>query len=171
VKPSAATSYPGTADVATIMQSLAGRMTPALGFQNNGVKITLTTPYLNGTLIDQIRTVARIANINAEIHNGTLYIWPRNSTRPVAASTISPANGLVGYPSFNGVQILGMRTLFDPTLEFGQEVSVQSSLTPACGSWYVNQMIHTLESITPGGPWFTDLGVASLQYILGQPGF
>jgi hypothetical protein len=169
LKPANPNSYTGTADVATILSQLCAKMTPPLTLNNNGVNVKLTTPYLTGTLIDQIRVVISAANINGEIHNGSLYIWPRNAKRPVAATTLSPSSGLYGYPSFNGAEMVGLRCLFTPTIDYGSEIIVQSSITPACGSWYVAQMSHTLASQTPGGPWFTDMTVMSLDYFLGQP--
>ena len=169
LKPAPPTSHSSTVDAATIMKSLAAQMTPPLNFVSDGVNVKLSAPYLYGTILDQIRGVAFEANIFAEIHNGTLYIWPRNGKRLVAPTAISPQTGLVGYPSLSGVQIFDLRTLFDPTLELGAGVTLTSSLTPACGTWYAGQMTHILESMTPGGAWFSDIELWSLNYMLSQP--
>ena len=48
-------------------------------------------------------------------------------------------------------------------------VNVQSSLQPACGDWYCNYLTHNIESLTPGGAWFTDLSLCSKDYILSLP--
>ena len=169
LKASAPSSFPGSPDAAMILQGLASKFTPPLSFQNYGVSVPLNTPYLSGTLIDQVRAVIRAANINGEIHNGTLAIWPRNGSRPVNNTVISAENGLVGYPSFNGVQIMSARTLFNPTLDFGQQVNLKSSLANASGTYYVNMLSHTVESLTLGGAWFSEVSLASLAYIQGQP--
>lgn len=171
LKSSAPSSYPGTTDVGVILAGMCARMTPPLTLQNSGVSVKLTNPYFGGTLIDQIRSCCTSANINGEIHNGYLYIWPRNSTRPVAPYSVSPTTDLVGYPNFNGAEIIGLRTLFSPTIEFGAEINLQSSLKAASGIYYVSQMTHNLESLTPGGAWFTDMTVISKQYFIGQPGY
>ncbi|MBW4022010.1 MAG: hypothetical protein HIU92_02565 [Proteobacteria bacterium] len=171
VKPADATSFAGDMNVADILKGMAARMTPALNFQNFGVNVILSNPYFYGCLLDQIRSVFHAANINGEIHNGCLYIWPRNGKRPVAPVTISPANGLVGYPSINGVQVFDLTALFDPTLEYGATVTLSSSLKPACGDWYVGALSHELESLTPGGAWFSSLELWSLSYALSQPGY
>ena len=169
VKPSAATTFPGAVSVATILEGMAASMTPPLAFNNNGVNQVFSTPYYSGTMLDQIRAVITHANINGEIDRGTLYIWPRNGNRAGDPTTISPTNGLVGYPSINGVQVFSTRSLFNSTIEHGAMVNLQSSLQPACGTWYCNYLTHNLESQTPGGAWFTDLSLCSKDYILSQP--
>ena len=169
LKPSGATSYSGNADVATILSGMASRMTPPLSFQNFGVTMNLPQAYFYGCLLDQIRSVIIAANINGEIINGTLYIWPRNSPRPTPPITISPTNGLVGYPSINGVQVFDLRVRFNPTLDLGATIDIQSSLQPACGNWYLLSATHLLDSKTPGGAWFTDIQACSKDYITSLP--
>jgi hypothetical protein len=168
LKAASPTSFPGSPDVATILKGLAARFTPPLAFQNYGVSVQLNTPYLSGTLVDQVRAAIRAANITGEIYNGTLSIWPRNGSRPGNNTVISAATDLVGYPSFNGVQIMSMRTLFNPTLDFGQPVNLKSSLSNASGTWYVNMLSHIVESLTPGGAWFSEVSLASLAYLQAQ---
>ena len=169
IKPASPTSFQGGTDVATILKGMAARCTPPLAFNNSGVNQTLSNPYFCGTLLDQMRAVITHANINGEIDRGTLYIWPRNGYRAGTATTLSPSTGLVGYPSINGVQIFRVRSLFNPTFNHGAIVDIESSLTPACGSWYCNYLTHDLDSLTPGGAWFTDLSLCSKNYILSLP--
>jgi hypothetical protein len=59
--------------------------------------------------------------------------------------------------------------LFKPTIAYHSAIQLQSSLQPACGTWYVSHMVHYLESLTPGGAWFSDLSVMSLAYFNGLP--
>ena len=169
IKTASPTTFPGAISVADILKGMAARCTPPLAFSNNGVNQVFQTPYYCGCLLDQIRSVIRHANINGEIDRGTLAIWPRNGSRAGTQATVSPANGLVGYPSINGVQVFSARTLFNPTLQHGAMVTLQSSLQPACGSWYVVYLVHNLDSLTPDGSWFTDLSLCSKDYILSQP--
>ena len=158
LKPVGASSYPGVADVGTIMQSLA--TTAGLSFVNNGVSVQLSNPYFPGTALAQIRECAQAANINFAIDNGSLQIWPKGAARASSTPLISPETGLVGYPTFasNGLMLT---TDFNPAVVIGGLIQVQSSVTPACGQWIATQISHSLESETPGGQWFT--------HILGVP--
>jgi hypothetical protein len=158
LKPVGASSYPGSADVGTIMQSLA--TTAGFGFVNSDVSVQLSNPYFPGTALAQIRACARAANINFAIDNGTLHIWPKGSARNGTTPLISPATGLVGYPAFSSNGLM-LTTTFNPDVVIGGTIQVQSSLTPACGQWIATQISHSLESETPDGQWFT--------HILGVP--
>jgi hypothetical protein len=63
---------------------------------------------------------------------------------------------MIGFPVFNslGVQI---RSLYNPSLTFGQRIQVQSKLTAANQQWDIVSLTHSLDSITPGGQWHTNL--------------
>lgn len=163
LKPVDALSFVGPTDVAQIMQTLSTTM--GLAFENNGVSVILSNPYLPGTALQQVRACARAADINFAIDRGTLAIWPKRSTpdQPAARGgdvpLISTATGLVGYPTFssNG---LGLTTLYTPQIKRGGKVQVESSLAVANGTWVVSQLQHSLQSETPGGQWFSQvLGV------------
>jgi hypothetical protein len=154
LKPVQALSYVGATDVAQIMQTLAQTM--GLAFENNGVSVQLYNPYFPGTALQQVRTCARAANIYFALDRGTLAIWPKNSARGAGQEIplISPETGLVGYPAFSSNGI-GLTTLFNPRINPGGQVQVQSSLPVACGIWRVAQVYHSLQSETPNGQWFT----------------
>lgn len=160
LKPVQALSYVGPTDVAQVMQTLAQTM--GLAFENNGVSVQLSNPYLPGAALQQVRSLARAADIYFAIDRGTLAIWPKVSTpdQPAARGgdvpLISPGTGLVGYPKFasNGLMLT---TEFNPQIKPGGVVQVQSSLTAACGQWIVMQAQHSLQSETPGGQWFSQI--------------
>jgi hypothetical protein len=158
LKPIGASSYPGSADVGTIMQTLA--TTAGFGFVNNGVSVQLSNPYFPGTALSQIRECAQAANINFTIDTGVLQIWPKGAARNATIPVISPATGMVGYPTFSSNGLM-LTTTFNPSVVIGGVIEVQSSLTPACGKWIATQIAHSLESETPDGQWFT--------HILGVP--
>ncbi len=160
IKPVPPASFPpGGTDVATIMAGFAARM--GLKFENNGVSVKLASPYFAGTARDQAQRCADAANINWHIDNGTLAIWPKNSARSGSAVVVSPETGLVGYPIFDSLGVI-LRTLFNPLIRYGCLVQVNSSLTPANGTWFVYALTYELSSMTPGGPWFNTMKTARL---------
>jgi len=44
-----------------------------------------------------------------------------------------------------------------PTLAYGQNIEVQSSITPACGTWNIHYLEYDLECETPNGRWFCNI--------------
>lgn len=155
LKPVAASSYPGSADVGTIMQQLA--TLAGFSFVNHGVSVQLSTPYFYGTALAQIRECVRAADINFTIDNGALEIWPKNGARNLSSiPIISSQTGMVGYPAFSSNELV-LTTLFNPSIKIGGVVQVESSLLVACGKWKVIQVAHSLESETPGGQWFSSI--------------
>lgn len=156
-------SFSGAANVAQIMTDLAsqGRM----GFENNGVASVLSNPYFPGTLMQQIRSCARAANISYFIDpkkgpNGTLAIWPKNGFRGGPATPVSAQTGMIGYPRYTA-QGIDVDMLFNPTLLFGSQINVTSMLAPACGLWNVYSLNHSIESITRNGDWITSVSCFS----------
>jgi hypothetical protein len=154
VAPAQASSYRGSTDVATIMQSLATMM--GLRFENSGVQGKLVNPYFSGSAKSQMRKCADAAGINATIIDGTLAIWPRGGFRNGQIPLVSPDTGLKGYPSYTAYGIM-LETLYNPSIGFGQKIQVHSSLKPANGEWAVYSLSHDLAAETPGGNWHSTI--------------
>jgi hypothetical protein len=111
----------------------------------------------------QALTLAQHAGIEHLIDKGTLAIWPPSQGRQSAGTlTVSPQTGMVGYPLFNQNMII-VKTLFDPSITYGGTMQVQSDLTPACGSWLINNVELELDSMTPHGKWFATLSGVPAQ--------
>lgn len=153
-KPVSPSSFPGAADVATIMAGIAEKA--GKRFENNGVTIKLSNPYFAGTAGDQAQALARAADINFFDTGDTYVIWPKFGSRGGAIPLIEPDSGLVGYPKWTAFG-MHLRTLFNPNITFGGKIKVQSQITPACGEWFVKQLSYDLSSQMPNGPWFTDM--------------
>lgn len=160
--PAVPRSYPGTADVKTIMAGLATEM--GYAFEDGGVDVQLANPYFPGTPRQQAQACAQAANINWVIDDGTLAIWPVDGSRKGLIPKISAGNGLVAYPTHtqNGIVIT---TLFNPSIVYGGQVEIESDLTPANGTWTVFSVSHTLQSETPDGEWFTRMECSILGFL------
>lgn len=151
VAPAASTSVAGAGDVATIMKQLATQM--GLQFEGNGISIKIANPYLSGSLSAQAAQLAHAAGVQMIIDKGTLAIWKAGTSRAGGPAVISKDTGMIGTPSFYSAAIV-LRTKFNPAIEFGQQVKVESIITPACGIWEVFKLTYELESATPRGKWF-----------------
>jgi hypothetical protein len=156
VKPTDATSVAGTADVATMMQKLAGTM--GLTFENNNVSVKVSNPYLFGAAFTQAGQLARMAGIRMLVEKGKLAIWNPGMGRTSLGTgvTFSRTNMEVGYPMFSAPNII-VKAVFDPNINYGGIIGVQSDITAACGQWEVNKCLLELDSFMPKGNWFATM--------------
>ncbi len=160
LKPVPPTSYRGAADVVDIMSGLAKLM--GCEFENGGVSgVVLSNPYFPGTALEQFERCKAAARINGTIDDGggstrVLAIWPLNGSRGGAVPLISPATGMIGYPMRTQIGVTAT-SLYNPRVVLGGNIRVETSNTPAQGTWHVIRLEHVLESETPGGSWITSL--------------
>ena len=158
VLPSPPATYPGQADAAVILASLADR--GGYVFENNsvpgGIQVPLDTPYCWGSLRDQMLSVVKAANIEWNgLENGVLAIWPKGAARDNGLiPIIGPGSGMVGYPS-NTQSGIAVKCEFNPKLRIGGKVFVKSALPFANGLWVMYNIAHELSSEFPDGPWFS----------------
>ncbi len=153
VKPVGATSYKGSTDVASILGQIA-KDEMGLGFENHGVDAKLSSPYLSGTALAKVRSVAQAADVSWTIDRGVLVVWPGTGGRRGTVPLISPDTGMVGYPSLSS-KGMAVKMLFNPNVLLGGDVQIQSAIPMACGTWRVFNVAHNLSSEIAGGPWFT----------------
>jgi hypothetical protein len=185
VTPVSPTSVPGpTVDVGTMMGQLAQSM--GYTFENNLLQpITLPKLYLAGTLWSQAQTLATNAKIDVYLDDNILAITTSGNPRNVQGTQvpqISAASGMVGYPTFgadNRGPSIVVQTLFNPSIRYGSQVQVVTSIQPAItnaltslppaqranGFWIVNSLSHHLQSETPGGAWFSRLSCGKQKVI------
>lgn len=146
-------SFSGDIDVASVMGQIAASM--GFAFENNGVNVKLSDVYLANTDLEQAKELAQAAGIGLWIDDKVLAITQTPATpRDTLIPLISPASGLVGYPTFDGYGV-NARLLFNPSVQFGGRVKVESDVLRACGEWVVACIGHHLESEKPGGAWFS----------------
>jgi hypothetical protein len=162
LQPISPSSYQNGADVVVLLEGLANQM--GFSFENHGVSgVLLSNPYYGGTATQQARIAAHDAGINMILDNNTMVIWPAGGVRDGVIPLISPDNGLVGYPTYtaNGLDFV---CVYNPTIQFGGQVQIQSSLPQATGIWQVCGMSHNLEAQMPGGSWFSSISVVTPGY-------
>jgi hypothetical protein len=146
-------SYTGATSVATVLSTIAAAQ--GWGFENNGVNVTLRNPYLSGTALQQVRTIAEHAHINAQLINNVLAIWPKYGNRMGSGTPLvapPPDGQMLGYPNYTQ-QGIELRNLFDPRIVMGGQIQVKSSLQRTTGTWNVLTLDLALDSQVPGGKW------------------
>lgn len=173
VLPVAASSFPKSTDVGTILSGMARQMN--VGFENNGVSVQMPPSYFRGDLMTQIKAVAQYAHINAELVDGgaKLAIWPIGGSRTSLAGQsiplISAKTGMIGYPTFapNGYMIV--RSLFIPQVSFGGTIRVESRIPQANRTWVVQKLDLALDSLVPKGQWMMTLHCYPLGFAAPPP--
>lgn len=156
VAPAEPTSYPVQVSHLVVLADIATRM--GMDFEPNGPPVMFASTYLYGSLWEQAQRCADAAGANMTIELNKLIVWPRQRLRDKqnggGVPLISPATGLVGYPTYSDMGIR-IKTLFNPFIRLAQLVTVESSLAFANGSWGAYYVQHELESQMPNGKWFT----------------
>ena len=147
-------SFKGATAVSALMKSLADLM--GYGFEDNGVQVMLTNPYLGGSLLQQAKQLALAANIDFGIDNDVLFIAPLAKARKGTAPEVSAATGMKEYPIFDK-KGLKLHTLYNKDIKYKGQIHVTSVVKQACGNWYVHGMAHSLECEAPSGQWFTKI--------------
>ena len=154
LKPIPPRSFKGRVDVPSVMAQIARDL--GYTFENNGVTTQLVDVYLPNTGMEQAKDLARAAGCDLYLDDKILAITPPNVPRKVIIPLISPASGLVGYPTFDGVGV-NFQTLFNPAVTFGGSIKLETDVQQAAGEWVVTSVGHRLESEKPGGAWFSSI--------------
>lgn len=158
----APTSYPKTFAVTDALKTLAGKM--GLGFNGYDVNVQLPPMYIAGSPLVQARKLAAAADIDIGSTAAILEATTRAGNNQKSPVVISPATGMISYPSFTGQGIV-VKTLFNPQISFKSLIKVQSSILSAISQvqasgnfpsqWTVNKVDLDLDSQLPRGQWMT----------------
>jgi hypothetical protein len=157
-------SFKSATEVSVIMKQLCDEA--KLSVVNYSVIKSLSNVYLRGSIIDQIKDLARMADIGIDIEGEQLAMWPKNSfagTTTQDAVLISKDTGLVGYPTFDGVGIT-TQVYFNPVIKIGGLIKIETTVTQAAGVFVVMRMNHEIDSRIPNGKWFSSIHSNTLDY-------
>lgn len=156
LSPNAPSSYAQPTPIATVAADLASKM--GLAFENNGVTGSPVGPYFAGSYMEQLKAACLQAGVDFYIVSNTLIICPHNGARtnsPVIE--LNSNSGLVGYPVIDRSGVT-LTALFNPAFVGGARINLTGSAIPAANRlWSIFTVQHTLESVLPGGAWFSTL--------------
>lgn len=157
LNPATPSAFPASASVENVCRTIALKMSRQL----DNVGVTAVFPgasYFAGTPAEQLRTVVKKAGIALYLDKpGIVEIGIPGAARNVPKVVLSPTLGnLVGYPSLDSVNLIGVMAVFNPSLRFGAPLKIQDSQQLAAnGDWIIYDCTHSLSSLLPDGPWFT----------------
>lgn len=174
--PIAATSFRGSANVATLLQAIANQA--GLAFNNAGVQAVLANHAIAGSAERQIAEICQASMTNYDLSNGALTIWPQGGTRDSQIVQLGPDTGLVGYPQYSA-QGIDVKCEFNPNALLGRQINVTSSIPKpgpnapvipqgspvigASGTFWIFDVFHDLSAELPGGPWFTHMKLGTVN--------
>ena len=121
-------------------------------FKNEGVTGSVRNACFPGSPYDKLRQLARCMGCDLIIDDGAVVAMPAGQARKGRSVPLSKDTGLIGYPTFTREGI-SCRCLFNPCLEFGGLIDVQSVVPRASGTWRITGLSHAIASDTPGGSW------------------
>lgn len=159
LNPATPSAFPASASVESICRTIALKMDPPRQLVNVDVtKVFPGASYFSGTPGDQLRAVIKKARIiQYPDRPGVIEIGNPGTARNVPKAVLSPTLGnLVGYPSLDSVNLIGVSAVFNPSLRFGAPLQIRDSLQLAAnGDWVIYDCTHNLSSLLPDGSWFT----------------
>ena len=144
----------GSQDVAQMLQRLAGQM--GLTFKNRGVEgVQLRNVAFVGGAHEQAKEIAEAARIQMILDDGEMIIAPQGKLRSDDAEGSTPVlrgesegkrgTGLIGFPSFDAKGI-ACRCYYEPKLQIGGPVRIESIVPKASGLWRVTSLSHSLQA-------------------------
>lgn len=159
INAAAPTSFTGETDIHAIASDIVNAMGKPWSLTvAPGVSGVLSSPYLWGTLWDQLASACAAAHCDFFVNGDEILITeadkPRNSK---AAVVLTKTTGLVGYPMFERSG-LNVSALFDPAFLCGTAIEIKDGGVPgANGRWYPYSLIHDLNANMPDGGWFSHM--------------
>jgi hypothetical protein len=157
LNPATASAFPASASVENVVRTIALKMSN--DFTNVGVTAVFPgASYFAGTPAEQLRTAVKKAGVAVYLDRpGVVEIGIPGAARNVPRAVLSPNLGnLIGYPSLDSVNLIGVSAVFNPSLRFGAPLRIQDSQQlGANGDWVIYDLTHNLSSLLPDGPWFT----------------
>lgn len=170
LNPGTPTSFTVPATFEQVITTIAAKMGRKV--INEGVEGSFSGPvYFANSPAEQLRRACYKAGIayytdtglsnagNSPADNaplGTIVIAPLGKSRDLPKFKLTPNNGIVGYPTLNSVNLIEVRSVFNPALRYGAPVTIgESTQIGVNGDWNIYECTHDLSSLMPDGPWFT----------------
>lgn len=162
LNPDTPTSYAVPAAYIDVLTTIAAKMGRSL--LNQGVTGQFAAPvYFPGTPAQQFTDACNKAGVtayyaDAGLNGGTITVAPTGQPLGTPAVLLTPTTGLIGYPTLDSVNLIGVRAFFNPGITQGGKIQIANSdQVAANGLWTVFGYSHKLSALFPNGPWFTEM--------------
>lgn len=124
-------------------------------FVNTGETKSVLNPYLKGSPVQKIISLANSYDLNIVLDGETLTLKPAGGNTQTIA-ILDASSGMVGYPDFtsNGIKV---KSGFLPQVQVGNLIEVKSIVPKASGRWQIVSLGHSLGVHMDNAPWFTTI--------------
>ena len=151
--PTGPTSVKAGARIADLMNQFAAEA--GYTFKNEGVSGSVGNSVFRGSPLVKARALARQTGIELLIDDGKLVIIPKGQAIQGQIPLLNKESGLLGYPSFSKEGV-NAKTIYDPRIELGGRVKIESVVPLASGIWKISKLEHGLTAYhSKSGEWET----------------
>lgn len=150
-------SVKGEAPVADLIETECAAM--GYSFKNEGVTSSVRNAVYKGSPMEKIQRMAREVGAEVIVDDRSVILLAGDGTpREGEAVLLNKDTGLFGYPTFNqdGIQC---KCLFNPNLQLGGQVKVESIVPKASGHWKIVKLTH---EISTADAWTSEI---EAQYV------
>lgn len=134
-------------------------------FENKGVTSSVKNAVFNGSPIEKAYSIARQVNAELLIDDGKFVLLPYDKGRNEAGNAVllTPKTGMLGYPSFNNDGV-SVKCLYNPALELGGMVKIESIVPGASGVWKITKLSHELAAYgRQSGSWYSQIDASPID--------
>lgn len=134
-------------------------------FENKGVASSVKNAVFNGSPIEKAYSIARQVNAELLIDDGKFVLLPYDKGRNEAGNAVllTSETGMLGYPSFNNDGV-SVKCLYNPALELGGMVKIESIVPGASGVWKITKLSHELAAYgRQSGSWYSQIDASPID--------
>lgn len=146
-------TFKGSIPAASVLEQICNEA--GFVFVNEGESKSVLNPYLKGSPVQKIISLANSYNLNIVLDGETLTLKPADGNMQTIA-ILSATTGMIGYPDFtsNGIRV---KAEFLPQVNVGNQIEVESIVPKASGRWNIISLSHSLGAYIDNAPWFTTI--------------
>lgn len=135
-----------------------------LSYTPNGVTGFASSPVYMGSVVEQMQQATADYNYQMKVLNNQVLVSPKGQPLVSQSTSLNATNGMLGYPAVTEFGI-DVRCRFNPSIQFGQTIEIESKLNIANGQWWINGMSHVLQN--QGAKWESLLHLNPFSFFAG----
>lgn len=149
---------PLSAKGSTPVKDLLNKLVTQAGYKlETDITASVNNIYLQGSLMQQIYSVARAIGAKVIIDNDVLRVMKKDESLKNGTVLINAGSGLIGYPTFSNQGII-LSCEYNPLIKQQGLIQVESVVPKSTGTWRVIKLNHIIAANMPaGGDWKTQV--------------
>ena len=136
----------------TLFETIANNFNGLAYLPLNVDNVYVENPIFTGSPIEQLEQATSNYGYQYKLDDTFLLVtkkgMPFYDTANANILTLRKENGLLGYPQPVALA-WAVRSRFNPLIKFGMKINVVSGYEAATSSWYINGLIHNLQTHGP----------------------